>query len=255
MNNMLIESIKFSIKKSIQYRANLISWFLADLALYTATFFGYFLLTQKLKVFGDYTRNEVLLYITCFFLVNNIYAIMFAEGVSHFGQSVITGYFDYDILKPQPLVKYTILKHLNFPAAVSTPLLIGLNVYCLNLCGTKLTLAYVISIFSASFLMGLIFLIVYSFTLFGLRSEALSGIILQLLSIAEKPDTVFPKFIRNSLIYVIPIFLFSAMPVRIILKKSSMFETVWCYLAPILYYLILKLLLHQGMKKYQSGVE
>ncbi|AEM80003.1 ABC transporter permease [Thermoanaerobacter wiegelii] len=252
---MLIESIRFSIKKAIQYRANLISWFLADLSLYTATFLGYYLLTQKIAVFGNYSREEILFYITCFFLVNNLYAIFFAEAVSKFGQSVLTGYFDFDLLKPQPLTKYIVLKNLNFPAAFSTPLLIALNIYCLKLCGIKLTIPYIISIFSAAILMGLLFSIVYSFTLFGLRSEAISGVVLQLLTVAEKPDTVFPKIVRNLLIYAIPIFLFSAIPARIALGKSSIFEKVWCYLSPVLYYLILKILLHQGLKRYQSGAE
>ena len=255
MNSMIIESIRFSIKKAIQYRANLISWFLADLALYTATFLGYFLLTQKIVNFGDYSGKEILLYITCFFLVNNIYAIIFAEAVSRFGQSVLTGYFDFDLLKPQPIIKYIVLKNLNFPATMSTPFLIVLNVYCLHLCEIKLTIPYVISIFSAAILMGLLFFIVYSLTLFNLRSEAISGIVLQLLSVAEKPDTVFPKNVRNLLIYVIPIFLFSAIPARIVLNKSSAFEKVWCYLAPVLYYLVLKIIMHQGLRKYQSGVE
>ncbi|ADH60721.1 protein of unknown function DUF990 [Thermoanaerobacter mathranii subsp. mathranii str. A3] len=250
--NMLIESIRFSIKKAIQYRANLVSWFLADLSLYTATFLGYYLLTQKIDVFGDYNREEILFYITCFFLVNNLYAIFFAEAVSKFGQSVLTGYFDFDLLKPQPLIKYIVLKNLNFPAALSTPLLIFLNIWCMKICEIKLTIAYIISIFSASILMGLLFFIVYSFTLFGLRSEAISAIVLQLLTMTEKPDTVFPKIVRNLLIYAIPIFLFSAIPARIALGKSNVYESIWCYSSPLLYYLVLKVILYQGLKKYQS---
>lgn len=250
--NMLIESIRFSIKKPIQYRANLLSWFLADLSLYTATFLGYYLLTQRIDIFGDYNRQEILFYITCFFLVNNLYAIFFAEAVSKFGQSVVTGYFDFDLLKPQPLIKYIVLKNLNFPAAFSTPLLIFLNIWCIKICGIKLTIAYIISIFSASILMGLLFFIVYSFTLFGLRSEAISAIVLQLLTMAEKPDTVLPKILRNLLIYAIPIFLLSAIPARIALGKSNVYESIWCYSSPLLYYLVLKIILYQGLKKYQS---
>jgi ABC-2 type transport system permease protein len=100
--------------------------------------------------------------------------------------------------------------------------------------------------------MGLLFFIVYSFTLFGLRSEAISAIVLQLLTMAEKPDTVFPKIVRNLLIYAIPIFLFSAIPARIALGKSNVYESIWCYSSPLLYYLVLKVILYQGLKKYQS---
>lgn len=255
MNSFIIESIKKSIKKSIQYRANLISWFLADAALYAGTFLSYYLLTQKIKTFGSYKSSEVLLYISCFFLVNNIYAAVFAEAVSSFGSSVLNGHFDFDLLKPQPIIKYEILKNLNFPAALSTPFLIALNVYCLNLCKIKLTLMYVLSILCAAVLMGFIFFIVYSLTLFGLRSEAISNIALQLLTVSEEPDTVFPKIVRNLMTYVVPIFLFSAIPARIALNRSSIFEKIWLYSSPVLYYIILKVVLHEGLKKYQSGAE
>ncbi len=252
---MIIESIKFSIKRSIQYRANLISWFLADLSLYTATFLSYYFLTKKITDFGGYSSGEVLVYITSYFLINNIYATIFAEGISRFGQNVINGYFEYDLLKPRSLIKYIIIRNLNFPALISTPYLIALNIYCKSLCGVNLSVQYIASIICSSISMGLLFLIIYSFTLWGLRSEAISGIILQLLTVAEKPDTVFPKIIRNLLIYVIPIFLFSAIPTRIVLNRASILESTWCYLAPILYYLILRIILWKGLKKYQSGVE
>lgn len=252
MNNLVIESLKFSIKKAIQYPANLISWFLADISLYSADFFAYYLLAKKIGVFGDYSSKEVLLYITCFFLVNNIYAIIFAQAVSRFGDSVLTGYFDYDLLKPKPIIKYLVLKNINLPAACSTPLLVVLNIYCLKICNVKLSLRYVISIFSGAMVMGFIFFIVYSLTLFNVRSEAISSITMQLLILGEKPDTIFPKLIRNTFIYGIPIFLFSALPTRIALNKISSIELSWIFISPLFYYLILKILLKKGLTQYQS---
>lgn len=252
MNNLVIESLKFSIKKAIQYPANLISWFLADISLYSADFFAYYLLAKKVGVFGDYSSKEVLLYITCFFLVNNIYAIIFAQAVSRFGESVLTGYFDYDLLMPRSIIKCLILKNINLPAACSTPLLVVLNIYCLKICNVRLSVQYVIAIFSGAMVMGFIFFIVYSLTLFSVRSEAISSITMQLLVIGEKPDTVFPKLIRNTFIYGIPIFLFSALPTRIALNKSNSIEFAWTFIAPFLYYVILKILLKKGLAKYQS---
>lgn len=252
MNNLVIESLKFSIKKAIQYPANLISWFLADVSLYSADFFAYYLLAKKVGIFGDYSSKEVLLYITCFFLVNNIYAIIFAQAVSRFGDSVLTGYFDYDLLKPNSLIKYLVLKNINLPAACSTPLLVILNIYCLKICNVKLSVQYIISIFSGAMVMGFIFFIVYSLTLFSVRSEAISSITMQLLILGEKPDTIFPKLIRSAFIYGIPIFLFSALPTRIALNKISSMELAWTFISPIFYYLILKILLKKGLTQYQS---
>lgn len=72
--------------------------------------------------------------------------------------------------------------------------------------------------------MGFVFFTVYGLTLFGIRAEGISAICIQLLSVAERPDTVFPRVVRNVLIYGIPIFLFSAIPARIALNKAKFVE-------------------------------
>lgn len=252
---VILECFKFSIKKSTQYRANLISWVLADISLYSSVFAGYYLLSLNIGKFGDYTKYEILLYISCSFLVNNIYAIFFAEGLGSFCENIINGRFDFVIIKPISMIKFYVFKFINIPALVSTPLLIFLNIYCMRLCNVKISIIYVFSILLGSFTMGMMFFILFSLTLFGVRSEELSSILLQLISVSEKPDTVFPRSIRSFFIYIIPVFLFSAIPARIALNKVNMVEVFCVFIIPIIYYFILKLLLRFGMRKYQSGVE
>ena len=54
----------YAYKKVICYKANLISWFLTDVALYVSTIIGYYFLTMSVSVIGGYTRSELLLYIS-----------------------------------------------------------------------------------------------------------------------------------------------------------------------------------------------
>ena len=252
---VILECFKFSIKKSTQYRANLISWVLADISLYSSVFVGYYLLSLNIGKFGDYTKYEILLYISCSFLVNNIYAVFFAEGLGNFSGNVIDGRLDFVIIKPISMIKFYIFKFINIPALVSTPLLIFLNIYCMRLCNGKISIIYVFSILLGSFTMGMMFFILFSLTLFGIRSEELSSILLQLISVSEKPDTVFPRSIRSFFIYIVPVFLFSAIPARIALGKINIIEACCVFIIPTIYYFILNILLKFGMKKYQSGVE
>ncbi|QSX06473.1 ABC-2 family transporter protein [Sedimentibacter sp. zth1] len=252
---MIKESLVYAFKKSTMYRANMISWFLADLALYISTFLCYFILGKSVSNFGGYSANEILLYISCFFLVNNIYAIFFSESVSKYGGSIINGLLDYELLKPKSLVVNFIIKNINFAPALSTPLLMILNYYCLKLCNANISIIYILSIICGSLTMGIMFFIVYSIALFGIRAEAISNIVVQLLTIGEKPDSVFPKAIQNLLLYVIPVFLFSALPTRIALCKIDSLNLLWIFLAPVIYIFILKVIMSLGLKKYQSGVE
>lgn len=252
---MVKESFIYAFKKATTYRANMISWFLADIALYASGFFSYYFLTRTITNFGGYTNSEILLYISCFFLVNNLYAIFFAEASSVFGDEVINGVLDYEILKPGSLLWNLVIKNINFAPILSTPLLVLMNWYCLRLTNSHVSVLYIVSIILGMFTMGMIFFIVYSFMLFGIRTEALSSIVLQFLTIGEKPDTVFPKVIRNLFLYAVPIFMFSATPTKVALGRIVPFETVWVLLAPFIYNFILVVIIKRGLKKYQSGGE
>ena len=103
--------------------------------------------------------------------------------------------------------------------------------------------------------MGLMFFAIYSLTLFGLRAEAISSIAVQFLLAAEKPDTVFPKFARNLLIYAVPVFVFSAFPTRTVLGRITPLEVVWGWVSPNLYLAVTVTLIRKGRQGYQSGVE
>ena len=125
----------------------------------------------------------------------------------------------------------------------------------IKLCGAQVTGAYILSIVFATIVMGLMFFAIYSLTLFGLRAEAISSIAVQFLLAAEKPDTVFPKFARNLLIYAVPVFVFSAFPTRTVLGRITPLEVVWGWVSPNLYLAVTVTLIRKGRQGYQSGVE
>jgi len=100
-----------------------------------------------------------------------------------------------------------------------------------------------------------IFLTLATFQLFGIRSQALEPIITQLLSLAEKPDTVFNKHIRDIFIYIIPMFLLSAIPTRILLGRAQVLEQARCFIFPIMQHIIFKFVLKYGLTKYEIGAE
>ena len=69
----------------------------------------------------------MLLYISTFSLVNNLYSIFFAESASAFGLAVLQGRFDFYLIKPRGLVKNFIYTNINAPAFCATPFLVFMN--------------------------------------------------------------------------------------------------------------------------------
>lgn len=197
----------------------------------------------------------MLLYICNFAVINNLYAVFFAEVDSHFAESVIEGSYAFYALKPRSLFKNYVYLHLNMPALAATPFLLAINLYFIKRCGLEITFKYLLSVICSTVNMGLIFMIVASLTLFGLRSQALSSVVTQMLSVAEKPDTVFPKVVQRILLYIVPVFLFSAFPMHVLLSSAGMAELIWGLSSPIFYTAILSIVLKAGKGKYQPADE
>lgn len=252
---VLYLSILYSIKKAFTYRANLIAWFLADISLVSSSVMTYYLLTLSISNFGGYSSKEMIIYITTFFVVNNIFAIFFAEGISHFVSSILNGTYEYIMLLPKSRILAPIYKKINFPPLLMTPLLLIFNFILIDdYLWTNILLYYLSIIFSAM-TMGLLFYLIYSLSLMNLRIEFLNEIIMQLLSLGERPDTIFPRFFRNFLTYFLPVFMFSAIPTKILIGNLPLFSLIIIIIIFILYLLLLKCSLKLGYKKYKPGVQ
>lgn len=250
---MIIESFMFSIKKATQYRANVISWILADISLYLATFLTYYFLMLSVDTIGDYYNFEILLYISSFLLVNNIFAVLFSDATSEFLNSILNGRLYILMLRPRHIIANSILSNFNLPPLITTPFLVVSNIFIINLTGAYFSFIYVAIIISGAITMGLIYFLVFSLALRGFRINLIASILFQVIQISERPDTVFPNRIRNIFIYVIPIFLFSAIPTRFLLGRVTNYEIVWALIAPVILFVLLQISIFQGFKKYKEG--
>jgi ABC-2 type transport system permease protein len=235
---------------------NTLSWFLADIALYSSISLMYVLLSSAFGSFGSYSRMELGLYISTYFVINNLFAICFSEAVSEYGQAILRGDFSYYQLTPVGALRSLILLNFNFPAALSTPFLLGANIYFLAALSPspwQIVLYYLGIVFAVAVMLFL-FQAISALLLFGIRSGAVSASVTQLFSIAEKPDTAFHPAVRKVFTFIVPAFLFSAIPAGILLGTSSPLQTAYLLLCPILLFVIFRLLERFGARKYtQSG--
>ena len=74
--------LKYGILKGIRYRANLFSWIIADISLYSSVALVYLMLFTKTENMGGYSFLQMALYISTYFMINNLYAVFFSEATS-----------------------------------------------------------------------------------------------------------------------------------------------------------------------------
>lgn len=253
---MTLAWIKYGVRKGLRYRANTISWFIADIALYSSTALMYVLLFEAFDTIGSYSKTELGLYMSTYFLVNNIYAVFFTEAVSTYAEAIYRGRFAYYQLNPIGIFRSILLSSFNFPALLSTPYLIVLNVYFLfsfSPVPVAYIVAYYFSIGIGSIIMLYFFLLLSTLLLYGIRSDFIESCISQLFAMAEKPDSAFHPAIKRIFTYIVPAFMFSAVPTRIILKSSITIETVYLWAMPVPLYILYRVLENRGIRKYQQS--
>lgn len=245
--------IKYGILKGLRYRINTISWFLADLSLYASTILMYILLSSVYDNFGNYTKPEITFYISTYFLINNIYAIFFSEASSAYENSILNGTYAYYQLTPSGVLKSLILLNFNFPAFLSFPMLLAFNIYSLSMLSPVLLniILYYVSILFSCGIMFFLFQSLSALVLFGLRSSSLQSVVVQFFSIAEKPDSVFHPAFRKAFTYVIPAFMLSAVPTRLLLGRCTIAETIALFADPFILGAIYLWLSIVGNKKLQ----
>lgn len=254
MMNKISSMIRYGVKKGIRYRANLFSWILADLSLYASVSAVYLILFTKVDSMGGYNFSEIGLYISTYFVINNLFAVFFSEAVSAYSDMVLNGKYLYLQMMPLGVVRTTIMLEFNFSAFVSTPFLLAVNFIFIIKCQvmySRLVLYYLLLVCACG-VMQFLFFCIYSLLLYGIRSSSLSGAALQIFTIAEKPDTIFSEKVRKIFTYCIPAFMLSAVETRILLGRDSIGMAGYMFMVMAVLAGVFWILTEMGEKVYKS---
>ncbi|MBF1116370.1 MAG: ABC-2 family transporter protein, partial [Solobacterium sp.] len=184
-----------------------------------------------------------------------IYSILFSEAIDTISIDIRNGKMYYSLLKPLPLTVFYIAKNLNLKSLVITPFLIVFNVYCLYLNHISLHIMNFLFLLVAVYSMGVIFLLIICLDFIGLRSEAINPIMVELLELRDRPDKIFNTFIRSIFIYIIPIYLTSAIPTKMMIENCNLIENIYFFLFPVIGTVLSTVCIKKSIKYYTFGTE
>lgn len=249
----ILMGFKLGVVKGFRYRGNVYSWVLADFSLYATLFLSYFLLFNQSETIGGYSLLQFQIYLSTYTIINNLFAVFFGEAISSYCQSIIDGTMYQHLLIPKQQYFSHVVLNFNVLPLISTPLLVIYNIILITQLAVpfRFILLYVIAIICATITMNMVFLTISTFIFLGWRVEGIQSIMVQLFSIAEKPETFFPSALRSIFVYIIPAFLFSAVPAKILIEAAITQQTLWLFITPILFIVIYRLFKQKALKKYQ----
>lgn len=250
---MMMKRIEFGMKKALKYRADMISWFLADLSLYFSNFFLYFMLVRGKSEFLGMSSREMLIYISTYTLTNNLFAIFYSESVSAYSSAVEDGEIAYNLLYPLSLDKTFDLFNFNFSAFLMTPFLLGLNIILImgETYNIFNTIAYYFYLMFAALCMKYIFSFIHSLKMLRLKTESLSGVIYSMLSIGEKPAHIFEAKLKSFLTFIFPAFIMSYIPFSLLKGNLISTQNIIFLILPLIWYLLYRFIIFIGKHIFQ----
>ena len=217
-------------------------------------FFLWFLLIldKRLQTIAGYTFDQLVI----FFLIYNLFDVigqLFYRGIYWFRDEVISGDFDFKLVKPLSPLFQLLTKRTDF---LDLPLLITVIIFLIIKLPTIPSLnilAFAFVSFNALIIITAVHIAVASIGIITTEVDHTMWIFRDLASMARMPINIYVEFIRAFLTYIIPIALIFTLPAQALLNLLSPLTVIISLaVALFIYYLSLKFWRY-ALTKYSSA--
>ena len=82
--------------------------------------------------------------------------------------------------------------------------------------------------------------------------DIIMGVGAELITLGNKPISIYPKIIQKLLIYLIPLFAIFNSPVIYLIKNFKVYHVFYSFLSIIILFYLSNFLFIKGLKKYES---
>lgn len=222
--SLMKDFLKVSFMADIEYRANVAMKVFTDFIWYSAQFFLFEVLFRQVDTLSGWNLDNSRVFLGILFFVDALYMIFFSENLDHFADKVSKGELDLILVKPVNAQFMVSLRKMN-------------SAYILNLFFIVAWIAYAFSrlpnpewwrllllipmipcglavVYSVRFIFSLLSII---FT----RAENINYVWFQIYKLGTRPDSLYPNWLRYTIMTVIPVAFVASVPSRVVLRLSG----------------------------------
>lgn len=255
--HLLFVFAKFSLMSQLEYRANFLagmlvetSWMLIKL-LYVAVIYR-----AGINI-GMLTPDHILLFVGTYILMTGFY-MLFYQNFTSISDLVREGTLDMHLVKPVSLQFLITLRHFDFafllPDFIAGIVIIVLGWSRAGLSCDVLSIAgFIFYLICANFLTYSLFLIPNLLCFWTIATRGISDITSALWDFNNMPQTIYGKWMQRIGTFLIPIFIITNFPGLFVMGELSTSMMLWGMLAPILFFLIGRLIWKKALKVYSSA--
>jgi ABC-2 type transport system permease protein len=248
--------LKNNFVREVIYRSNFLTTVLVDAIWIGIEFSLFHIIYANVDTLGGWTKPQVYFFLGIFFASDALFSTLFASSFWRFSDLVNKGELDIILTKPIHPLFLTFTRWISFTTVFN--ILMGLGIVlkyadaAVFAGGTRWLLV------PLWLLLGVVvaFLIRFAFSIWCFWTErgwAFVRLYYEFFQIATKPDTIYPKFVRYTLMTFLPFAFIGSVPARALLEGLTWTE--YAQLATVLtgFFLFNAAAWRAGLRRYQSA--
>jgi ABC-2 type transport system permease protein len=248
--------LKNNFVREAVYRSNFLTMMVVDLVWLTIEYTLFAIIYANTPTLAGWTQPQVFFFLGVFFASDALFTTFFQRNFWNFSDLVNKGELDILLTKPVNPLFLALTRWLNLTAIFNLFLGLGIMVRYADEAGFPggarwfLVPVWLLVGVTSAALLRFAFSI---WTFWTERSWALSRLYYQFFAFATKPDAIYPKVIRYTILTALPFGLIGSVPARALLHGIT--PTEWIVLATVLslFAWMNGTLWRRGLRRYQSA--
>ena len=228
MKHMVLRYIKLwvaffknSLTRDMEFKMNFIGNLFIDSIFYGSLFFFFSVIFSYVDALGDFSKDAVIIFLIITYLTDTVFVFFFGSNTFQVNRMVVRGDLDMLLLKPVNSLFFISFRYVSTYALISTCILVGLLLRVTYLYSPSIGIVHY-SIFSISFLLGILILYCVEFIIaclvFWYKNFSVGGwLASELTKYSRRPDSIYTGVFRKALFTFFPMALVSSLPARMLL--------------------------------------
>jgi ABC-2 type transport system permease protein len=242
--------------REVVYRTNFLTNFIVDVIWIAVEFTLFTVIYANTDSLGGWSKHQVYFFLGVLFASDALFTIFFTRNLWLFNDLVNKGELDILLTKPVHPLFLAFTRWMNLTAISNFALGLGIAIRFAPEAGfaggwhwLQFPLWMGISLATALALR-------FAFTVWVFwtdRSWAISRLYYQFFGFATKPDAIYPKAVRYTIMTILPFAFIGSVPARAMMEGLSLGETLLVFGVLVGFWFFNRFMWNRGLMRYQSA--
>ena len=246
-----------SLTRDLEFKANFLGGLIVDIIFYGIQFFFFSIIYSYVNALGDFTREDVMIFLVITFLADTFYMFFFSGNLFNLNRWMVRGDLDYFLLRPVESQFMVSFRYVKSYALVSIVILLIMLTTLIFDYSKPIGILNIIT-FSISFLMGTVLWysvdFIISSSCFWFKNFSVSGWLShEILKFSTRPDSIYTGILRKVLFSMIPMVLIASIPTRTLLYGPNYHYLIWQLFMTMMFLSLTRIIWKRGLLRYESA--